>query len=671
MNKTFWICYVLCVSLILLFGCSPQVADEIVLEVGPTKVALGDYENFYSRNSGGWEAGKRSSLEERERFLDLLTDYRLKLQDAYDHQLNKDPEIQNELLDYRSSLGATYIIDKEVTEPGIHLMYDRQAEEIRAQQVLISVKSGTSPEDTLSAWMKAMEIIKHAKAGANFDSLALLYSNDQTVKANRGDVYYFTGGQMTIAFENAAYSMQKGAISSYPVRTALGYHVIKILDRKPSRGSLRVRHIMARFKVSDTDSADTAAALQLIRGLQDSLKRGWDFAKLASKFSEDPGSAAQGGDLGWCERRRWVQQFDEACFKLAVGQTSGIVKSPFGYHLIRCDSLKPLPAFSDYQDEIKKTYQQYRFAEDYSAYISRLKHDFRFGFIDSTFNAGLAYLDSLKSIGDSAWYRSIPANILMQTLIVLDGKSFSLDSILSILDKHQEHRNTMLRRGDLRSHIDHVAETLLLDEQSRGLESRSRDFESLMKDYENGIVLFKAEQMQVWSNVTVSDTALKDFYEKNRDKFRLPEKVGYSEIHVAADTLAFTIYDSLTHGVSFGDLAARYNDDPELRTKSGARGLKPINSDALTTLAAKLRVGEISEPVELETGGYSIIHLTKREPPREKTFEEAGAEVSNLYQEHLSKEIEKQWVDRLKQQYRVKQYKERLGDAFSGPAPFR
>ena len=72
-------------------------------------------------------------------------------------------------------------------------------------------------------------------------------------------------------------------------------------------------------------------------------------------------------------------------------------------------------------------------------------------------------------------------------------------------------------------------------------------------------------------------------------------------------------------------------------------------------------------PVEIGNGAYMIIKLLAREPAREKTYEEAGAEVSNLYQEHLSKDLEKQWIDRLKQKYPVKQYKEQLTNAFAQP----
>jgi len=659
-----WVSVALCASSLVLVGCSPRENDVIVLEVGPTKVPLGEYERFFTRNTGGVEAGKSSTAEDREHFLDLLTNYKLKLLDAYDRNLQNDPEILQELRDYRSSLAATFLIDKEVTEPGIKVMFDRKHEDIRAQHILLSLKNSASPNDTLAAWTKAQDIIRQVRAGENFDSLALKYSNDPTVKSNRGDLYYFTGGQMAVAFENAVYSMKKGEIGSFPVRSSLGYHIIKILDRIPSRGSMKVSHIMARFKVSETDSTDNASALQGIHAVQDSLKRGWDFAKLAMKFSEDPGSAPAGGDLGWFERRRWVQPFDEACFKLNSGQTSEIVKTPYGYHVIHCDSVMPVSSLSELHEELKKHYQQNRYTEEYAAFIAGLKREYHYSFSDETFSSFASHLDSMKSVGDSAWSDAVPQDIRKQTLVRINGTSYPLDSIISIFNRRSDYRNTLLRRTDLRPRIDRVAENLLLDEKSAGLEKRDPEFASLMNEYESGIVLFKAEQLEVWNKVAVTDSILKTYFDQNRSSFMFPKRVGFSEIHVSSDTLALLIYDSLTHNADFGALAALYNEDPDARTKKGARGLKPINSDELTTLAAGLKMGEISEPVELQTGGYSIIKVTQREQPRQKTFQEAGAEVSNQCQEFLSKQIEQQWIDRIKQRYPVKQYRERLRAAF-------
>ncbi|HVT43574.1 MAG TPA: peptidyl-prolyl cis-trans isomerase [Thermoanaerobaculia bacterium] len=97
--------------------------------------------------------------------------------------------------------------------------------------------------------------------------------------------------------------------------------------------SVRVRHILVRPE-SDGDEAD-AAARKEAEDLVAKLEGGADFAQLAGQHSDDPGSAANGGDLGYFERGRMVPEFEQVAFTLPPGQTSDVVKSQFGYHIIR------------------------------------------------------------------------------------------------------------------------------------------------------------------------------------------------------------------------------------------------------------------------------------------------------------------------------------------------
>jgi peptidyl-prolyl cis-trans isomerase SurA len=208
---------------------------------------------------------------------------------------------------------------------------------------------------------------------------------------------------------------------------------------------------------------------------------------------------------------------------------------------------------------------------------------------------------------------------------------------------------------------------MLLDERSTGLEATYPEFASLMKEYQDGVVLFKAEQTEVWNKVAVNDTALHEYFDLNREKFQFPARVDYSELHVESDTLALLVYDSLSNGGDFSEFATRYNDDEELKSKGGSHGFQPVDSDELAAEAEAMEIGKISEPIELETGGFVIIKANGKEPARQKTFEEAGAEVSNAFQEFESKRLEKLWIERVAQQHPVTMFKEHLKNAFTVP----
>jgi peptidyl-prolyl cis-trans isomerase SurA len=524
-----------------------------------------------------------------------------------------------------------------------------------------------------------MDIIRRAKAGESFDSLAIQNSDDPSVKSNAGDLYWFSGGMMVTPFENAAYAMKKGEISLTPARSTFGYHIIKITDRQPSRGSIKVSHLMARLTKPGEQSADktteqandTLAALQRIKGLQDSLAKGWDFHQLAIKLSEDGGSASKGGDLGWFERRRFVQPFDEAAFKLKAGETSGIVRTPFGYHILHCDSLRPLSPLSDPQvkSDLKKMYQQTRYNDDYTHYIEKLKNDYKYSFDESTFNEFVSALDSIKTTDDSTWADSIPAALSNQSIMTINGKAIPLAKIVNLMKTKPEYANVQLRSSELKKRLDRISNTFLLDEKSIDLEQRYPMFASLMKDYRDGIILYKAEQTQVWNNVSVSDSALKEFYNNNRSQFTFPDRVNIIVLPFEADTLAALVYDSLKHGMGFTGLAPRYQEIPPPKSKDGSRGLQPVTTDELTQHAASMIVGDVSEPLALADGSFAIIKLVAKEAAREKTFEETGAEISNAYQDFSSKQLMKAWLDRVQQKHLVVPHKEKLSRTFTSSPP--
>jgi peptidyl-prolyl cis-trans isomerase C len=115
-----------------------------------------------------------------------------------------------------------------------------------------------------------------------------------------------------------------------------------IKTMKPT-AEVRARHIL----VEKEDEAKAAL---------ERLKKGEDFAKLAGEISKDPGSGKEGGDLGWFEKERMVPEFAEAAFKLEKGQLSDIVKSQFGFHIIKLDDKrdKAPPAFDGVKDQLKR-----------------------------------------------------------------------------------------------------------------------------------------------------------------------------------------------------------------------------------------------------------------------------------------------------------------------------
>lgn len=113
------------------------------------------------------------------------------------------------------------------------------------------------------------------------------------------------------------------------------------VSKLPPETELHARHILV---------ADEATAKQVA----ERAKKGEDFLALSKEFSKDPGSAADGGDLGWFTKDKMVKEFSDAAFKLDPGQISDPVKSQFGWHIIKVEEkrTKPVPQFTEVQDQI-------------------------------------------------------------------------------------------------------------------------------------------------------------------------------------------------------------------------------------------------------------------------------------------------------------------------------
>jgi peptidyl-prolyl cis-trans isomerase C len=119
---------------------------------------------------------------------------------------------------------------------------------------------------------------------------------------------------------------------------------------------VKASHILVRVQ-ANADPAEREKARAKAAGLLADVKAGKDFAALAKQYSDDPGSGAQGGDLGFFQRGQMVPPFEQAAFSLPVGQTSDLVTSDFGFHIIRVTDKQP--GRTQTLDEVRPEIEQY------------------------------------------------------------------------------------------------------------------------------------------------------------------------------------------------------------------------------------------------------------------------------------------------------------------------
>lgn len=145
----------------------------------------------------------------------------------------------------------------------------------------------------------------------------------------------------------------------------------RLFEQEAPGVRVRARHILLAIP-RDADDAMQADIRSRAEQLRAQLLDGADFAELAEQFSEDPGSASKGGDLGFFGRGAMVRPFEEAAFALAPGELSEIVESPYGLHIIRVEE-KDTPEFDVIADRFRGAVIQQRLAEAESLYIAEMQ----------------------------------------------------------------------------------------------------------------------------------------------------------------------------------------------------------------------------------------------------------------------------------------------------------
>ena len=312
----------------LLLTISQLKAQDTLIDFGNEKISSAEFKRVYLKNNSG-EMVEKSSVDD---YLDLYINFRLKVMEAEARGLDTNRSFQLELAGYRKQLAQPYLTADGMIEELKREAYERLTEEIRVSHILISSKPGDSPADTLAAYKEAQKVKKRLARGEDFELTAMRYSDDPSVKDNKGDLGYFTAFYMVYPFETAAYETKVGEISEI-AKTRFGYHILKVHDRRPNSGEFTVAHILIS---SDPEISKVSDPEAKIREIYKEIQDGDNFEDMARKFSDDTRSSGSGGVLPIFGVGRMMKPFEEAAFAL---KNDGDISEPFqtrlGWHIVK------------------------------------------------------------------------------------------------------------------------------------------------------------------------------------------------------------------------------------------------------------------------------------------------------------------------------------------------
>jgi parvulin-like peptidyl-prolyl isomerase/Tfp pilus assembly protein PilF len=270
---------------------------------------------------------------------------------------------------------------------------------VRVRHILIRVAQDAPEDQVEAAQAKIAEIQQKLAEGADFAQLARDHSEDPGSRERGGDLGFIDATMPYIKeFKEAALPLETGQVSE-PVRTRLGFHLIKADAREEQtlenireqlqqgfqseRETESLRDWIARAKAGQTGRELIHARFILVttqaaaEKLAELLVAGEDFEALARAYSEDGATAQDGGDLGWFAAGRFGPEFDEIVAALEVGQVSRVFATPFGSMAVKLEARAPEPSFETVRPRVQQDFLKEERERRFGPWYDQVRADAR------------------------------------------------------------------------------------------------------------------------------------------------------------------------------------------------------------------------------------------------------------------------------------------------------
>ncbi|WP_209332306.1 peptidylprolyl isomerase [Lunatimonas salinarum] len=654
MKFGFGICFVL----LVLNSCASKVAVEeenepllaerkylFTIDGEPTYAE--EFLYILQKNRPPGEETAALSEEEFETNLELYINFKLKVAEAIRLGYDEKEEFKAEFAAFREDLRKPYMLESDVQEGELQKAYERLQEVVKASHILLSFPTNAALEDSIAVLRMAEKIQTEAKAGADFGALALEHSQDPSAQVNRGNLGYFTAMQMVYPFEAAAYSLQVGEVSP-PVLTDFGYHIIRLEDRKPNPGEIRVSHLLVRTNPSDPESEDRA--VRKIADIYAQLRlesSTWENTVLS--FSEDQGTRNNGGMLPWFGVGSIVPEFEEAAFNLSeIGEISPPVKTTYGYHIIRLEDRKPIAPYEELEPTLKSRIlrdsrstliksqvlamqkAKYQVSEN-EPLLQMLERE-----LSNWDGVSLQPLEQVLSSGDR-W---------AEDLVVISGEPTSLRSFYAFIEQSLNSVESQKANGVADWYERFLSDKLNTVEEQELIETNA-DYRLLLQEFREGILLFSLMNDLVWQKGILDSLGQYQYYEANIDRYQWKERVPALIVSMTQD--------NTSEETEIQEFLRDKRYEPGWKERLEDRWL----DDFPLLFTVEDKVVEVpNHPIVKDLNLSTAFHDVKRGsrhyfvltgeaiPPRAKKFEETKGLVIQDYQNYLDQKLIEELRDR-------------------------
>jgi peptidyl-prolyl cis-trans isomerase SurA len=594
-----------------------QEERKVLFTIDGEEVYTSEFLRVYEKNKEivVEEAGKGF-----DDYFDLFLDFKLKLKQARDQDLDTSSTYLSDLAKYREQLLQPYLQNPEALDELTQEAYQRTIVEVNASHILIRVAPEALPVDSLIAFDRISEARTEILSGKEFEAVAKVYSEDPSVQQNGGNLGYFSAFDMVYPFENAAYETEIGGISK-PFRTQFGFHLVKVVDKRKSPGEIEVSHIMVK-----TDSLNPDKSREKIEEIYQSLEQGDDFARIAQEHSDDLSSSKKGGKLPKFGTGRMIKSFEDVAFSLEnEGEYSKPFSTQFGWHILKLDKKYPIPPYEELKPRLE----------------AKVKNSSRAGYVERSL---------AQKVGSD--YSLVINMKLLNSLKELNDFEGRTDTILKIQERvfvgddfyHYAESEKNKTVGEL---FDEFKNREIIEYYKDHLEDSNSEFAATYNEYRDGLLLFELLQKQIWDRSENDSVELENYFKQHRERYNWQPR---AEVLIGSCTQkqkAEEVRRLLLKGRSAESIKEEINEGAIIHVLFSQGKLEEGSSKLPEGYTFEPGVSQIFEEGENQ---FTLIRVDRIYPETRKELKEARGEVLNDYQNYL----EESWVRELRETYAVK-----------------
>jgi len=624
----------ICILLSFIAVTNAQIKkDDVLFTVENTPVLASEFIRVYNKNL---DLVKDESQKDVDEYLKLFINYKLKLIEARVLKFDKKPTYIKELNSYKKQLAKNYITDHKVTDKLVKEAYDRITYDIKASHILVRIAE--HEKDTANAYATILKL-RDRLINEGFKNIKNEIHNGKTIFAE--DLGYFSGFKMVYDFENVAFNTKVGEVSQ-PFRTSFGYHVVKVFDKRKSRGGVTVAHIM----ISNTQKDSLIKPEIRIQEIYKLIQQGENFESLAKQFSDDKSSAKNGGKLAAFKSGQLSSvEFENVAFDLIeINQISKPFKTKYGWHIIKLLQKNPVPSFEDSKAELEsKVRRDSRSKLINASLFNTLKKRYNIQKI----NPELSYFETIinEDFFKRSW--SVPSNLEKdKPFLKIGNEQLTYNDFATYLLNAQRKSYVKKPIKDLVNELYNTfVNTHLLTYREENLEFENPEFAEILNEYREGLLLFDLMEAKIWNAVKLDTVGLQNYFNENKANYFWEDRIDAVVATSAKEKNINKVKKMLKKGVALEDIKTQINKDDSQNVIFTSHIMNAEHQALPKNFIFKKGISK----VYFYNDAYHVIEVKRIIPKSLKTLEEAKGRIINDFQN----QVEKNWLKKLEETYKV------------------